>query len=80
MTGEGRQRIVGQKKDKFGFFSRSYGGSSSRPEGSMDIELLDSQRGLGVGTPAQAHVMKGKGEEPSAVNVTPMEKKGLDAV
>ena len=72
---------MGQTKDKFGFLSKSYGGSSSRPEeGSMDIELLDSQRGLGVGAPAQAHVMRGKGEESSAVNVTPMGKKGLDAV
>lgn len=69
-------------KDKFGFWaSRSYGGSGSRPEeGSMDIELLDSQRGVGVGMPSQAHVMRGKGEERSAVAVTPMGAKGLDVV
>ena len=63
--------------DKYGFF-RSYGGSTSRPDGSMDIELLDSQRGLG--SPAQAHMMRPKVEEPSAVAVTPMGAKGLDAV
>ncbi len=73
-TPGGRQRVVA---DKFGFF-RSYGGSTSRPDGSMDIELLDSQQGLG--TPAQAHTMRAKVEEPSAVAVTPMGAKGLDAV
>ncbi len=51
----------------------------SRPDGSsMDIELLDSQRGLGM--PAQAHTMRSKLEGPSAVAVTPMGAKGLDAV
>ena len=50
----------------------------SRPDGSMDIELLDSQRGLG--SPAQVHMMRPKVEEPSAVAVTPMGAKGLDAV
>ena len=63
--------------DKFGFF-RSYGGSTSRPDGSMDIELLDSQHGLG--SLAQAHTTRPKVEEPSAVAVTPMGAKGLDAV
>jgi len=68
-------------KDKFGFLGRSYGGSSRGPEeGSMDIELLDSQRGVGVGVPSQAHVLRGKGEERSAVAVTPMGAKGLDVV
>ena len=74
----GGRKGAGVMADKFGFF-RSYGGSTTRPDddGSMDIELLDSAQGLQ--TPARANTARAKVEEPSAVTVTPMGAKGLDA-
>ena len=78
ITPGGRGKGGAVMADKFGFF-RSYGGSTTRSDddGSMDIELLDSAQGLG--TPAQAHMARAKVEEPSAVAVTPMGAKSLDA-
>ena len=78
ITPGGRGKGGGVMADKFGFF-KSYGGITTRPDddGSMDIELLDSAQGLG--TPARAHTARAKVEEPSAITVTPMGAKGLDA-